>query len=146
MPVIDERSAIDVVREIYDTHSERDTPRFEDLLADDVVWHTSESHPLRGEGPWVGAPAVVEQVVDPLNHDWEGYITHVDELIDAGDRVVSVGRYRGTYKPTGRYLDAEVCTIFTVSGGRIVAFQQFTDTAQFRWAMGVDGPDPAWGA
>lgn len=144
-PAATGRRAIDLVHEVYDTHRSRDTPGLVDLLADDVVWHTAEGHPLAGDGPWRGAQAVVREVVDPLNTDWDGYLTHVDELIDAGDRVISIGRYRGTYRRTGRVLDAEVCTIFTVEGDRIVRFQQFTDTAQFRWAMGVDEPTPEEG-
>jgi ketosteroid isomerase-like protein len=134
----DARSAFDVVSEIYDTHRARNTPRFGELLADDVVWHTAEGHPLRGDGPWIGRDAVVGQITNPINHDWDNYITEVQELIDAGDRVISIGRYRGVYKATGRPLDAEVCTIFTVRDGLISEFRQFTDTAQFRWAMGVD--------
>ena len=135
------RRAIDVVREIYETHERQDTVRFAELLAEDVRWHTAEGHPLRGDGPWIGRDTVVAQIANPLYGDWDGYRTQVHELIDAGERVISVGRYRGTYRPIGRTLDAEVCTIFTVRAGQVTEFRQFTDTAQFRWVMGVD-PDP----
>lgn len=129
------RPAIDVVREIYVTHSGRDTPRFADLLAPDVVWETSENHPLRGDGPWVGRDAVVAQVANAVNDDFDDYTTEIDQFIDAGDHVITVGRYRGTYRATGKPLDAQVCTIYTVEDGLIVRFQQFTDTAQFRAVM-----------
>jgi len=132
------RRAIDVVRDIYEAHERHDTVRFGELLAEDVRWHTAEGHPLRGDGPWIGRDTVVAQIANPLYGDWDGYATHVEELIDAGDRVISLGRYRGTYRPTGRTLDAEVCTIFTVRDGLVSEFRQFTDTAQFRWVMGVD--------
>jgi ketosteroid isomerase-like protein len=60
---------------------------------------------------------------------WDGFITQVDEFIDAGDKIVVLGRYIGMYKATGRAIDAPVCIIYTVRSGRIVKFQQYTDTA-----------------
>lgn len=131
------RSAAEVVREIYVTHRGRDTPGFGDLVAADVVWETSENHPLRGDGPWVGRDAVVAQITNPINEDFADYTTEIDQFIEAGDQVITVGRYRGTYRATGKPLDAQVCTIYTVEDGLVVRFQQFTDTAQFRAVMGA---------
>ncbi len=129
---------LDLVRAVYSTHEERDTPGLLELLADDVVWDTAEHHPYAGDGPWHGHEEVVRNVVDPINHDWVDYVTDVEEILDAGDKIVVTARYRGTYKPTGRRLDAQVCVIYTIEDGRIVRFQQFTDTAQFREVIGVD--------
>jgi ketosteroid isomerase-like protein len=109
-----------------------------DLLADDVEWYTAEGHPYWGGRPWRGPAEVVAHVVDPVNSDWQDYRTRVDQLIASGDEVVTTGRYTGTYKATGRALDAAVCTIYTVREGRIVRFRQWTDTAQFRWVMGLE--------
>lgn len=129
---------LELVRAVYASHEQRDTPGLLELLAEDVVWETAESHPYAGEGPWRGHHEVVRNVVDPINNDWIDYVTEVDEIIDAGDRIIVTARYKGVYKKTGRKLDAQVCVIYTVKDGRIVRFQQFTDTAQFRAVIGVD--------
>lgn len=129
---------IEVIRTVYETHRERDTPGLLDLLADDVEWVTAEGHPYAGPGPWRGHQEVVEHVVDRVNFDWDGYETEVEQIIDGGDEIVVTARYRGTYKATGRSIDAPVCVIYTVRDGKIVRFRQYTDTAQFRAAMGVD--------
>ncbi len=125
---------IEVVRGVYDSHERRDTPGLIDLLHPDVEWFQAESHPYAGDGPWRGPAEVVENVANPINEDWEGFITHVEEFIDAGDRVIVIGRYTGTHRDTGVSIDAQVCAIYTVVDGLIVKWQQYTDTHQIRAA------------
>lgn len=129
------RTAMEVVKLVFASHRSRDTPGLVELLADDVQWHTAEGHPYYGGRPWQGPAEVVEHVVNPVNGDWDDYRTRVDELIDAGDTVVMIGRYTGTNKATGRALDVPVCTIYRVRDGVIWSFEQYTDTAAFRRAM-----------
>jgi ketosteroid isomerase-like protein len=123
---------VELVRAVYASHEVRDTRGLLDLLADDVEWAQAEGHPYAGDGPWHGHDEVTNNVVTPINHDWAGFITRVDEIIDAGDRVVVTGHYTGTYKRTGRAIDAAVCVIYTLRDDKIVRFQQFCDTAQIR--------------
>ena len=42
------------------------------------------------------------------------------------------GRYRGTMKATRRHFDAQFAHVWRVRNGKIVSFQQYTDTKQ--WA------------
>jgi ketosteroid isomerase-like protein len=46
-------------------------------------------------------------------------------------------RYTGTYKATGRSLDAQVCHVWDVTGGKIARFPQYVDTAKVRHVMGA---------
>ena len=132
------RRPLEVVKAVYASHERRDTPTLVDLLDADVEWFQAESHPYAGDGPWRGSDEVVEHVANPINEDWDGFLTHVDEYIDAGDKIIVLGRYRGVYRATGRAIDAQVCTIYTVCDGLIVRWQQYTDTAQIRAAMTPD--------
>jgi len=52
-------------------------------------------------------------------------------FIDGGNHVVVIGRYGGTTKAGGR-LDAPFCHVDAFRDGKVVSFQQYTDTAQ--WA------------
>ncbi|HYF46795.1 MAG TPA: nuclear transport factor 2 family protein [Acidimicrobiales bacterium] len=130
---------VDIVKAVYASHERRDTPGLVDLLDAEVEWVQAESHPYAGDRPWRGPDEVVEHVANPINEEWDGFLTHVEEYIDAGDKVVVLGRYRGVYKATGRAIDAQVCTVYTVRDGAIVRWQQYTDTAQIRDAMGMAG-------
>ena len=46
------------------------------------------------------------------------------------DTIVVLGRYRGTCRATGRVLDAQLAHVWRVADGRVVGFQQYTDTLQ----------------
>lgn len=53
-------------------------------------------------------------------------------FIDGGDHVVVLGRYGGTMKASGATLDAQFCHVYHFRDGKVVTFQQYTDSAQ--WA------------
>lgn len=59
-----------------------------------------------------------------------------DTYIDAGDYVVTLGRYGGAMKAGGAKLDAQFCHVFRFAGGKIATFQQYTDTTQWARLMG----------
>jgi ketosteroid isomerase-like protein len=128
---------VEIVRGVYASHEVRDTSGLLDLLDEDIEWAQAEGHPYAGPAPWRGHDEVVRNVVTPINEHWDGFITRVEEILDAGDRVVVTGHYTGKYKATGRPIDAAVCVIYTLRNDRIVRFQQYCDTAQIRAAMGL---------
>jgi uncharacterized protein len=56
---------------------------------------------------------------------------------DAGSVVVVEARYTGTYKQTGKSLDAQVCHVWKIRDGKVASFQQYVDTAQLQDVFGV---------
>jgi len=65
---------------------------------------------------------------------------YVFVLADAGagtslDRVVGIGDYRGTYRKTGKPMQARVVHVWQVEGGLVRRFEQFTDTLLVAQAM-----------
>lgn len=136
------RTPIDVVRDVYASHEARNTGGLITLLHPEVRWWQAHNHPYANpHGPWVGIDEVVAHVVEPVNGEWDRFITRVDAVLDAGEHVVVHGAYTGTYTTTGRAVVAPVCAVYTVRDGLIVEFRQFVDTAQLRWAMGLSEDD-----
>ncbi len=86
-------------------------------------------------GTWVGAEQIVEHVFKALGSEWSDYRFELAELIDAGDRVVGVGLYSGTYRKTGKSMKARVAHIWRLKDGKIIQFEQFTDTLFVAQAM-----------
>jgi ketosteroid isomerase-like protein len=41
------------------------------------------------------------------------------------------------YKQTGKELDAQVCHLWTIRGGKVTSFQQYVDTAQLQDVEGA---------
>ena len=93
----------------------------------------------RGDVPAVLAamdPAIVEGVFARLGGEWDGFSVALEELLDAGDTVVARGRYGGAYKKTGIRIHAQFAHVWTLRDGKVVKFQQYTDTLQATKAVG----------
>jgi ketosteroid isomerase-like protein len=73
-------------------------------------------------------------VFGPIAQDVEGFTVTPDELLDAGDRVVSLGRYRGT--GSAGPVDAAFAHVWTVGDGRVTKFVQYADTRRFGDGVG----------
>ena len=49
--------------------------------------------------------------------------------------VVAFGVYSGTYRPTGKHMQARFVHHWQLRDGQVVRFEQYTDTALVRAAM-----------
>ena len=94
-----------------------------------MAWTEAERFPYYG-GTWRGPQAVADNLLVPLGRDWEGFSAKSADLMGEGDRVVSFGTYRGTYKATGRSMNSDFAHLWTVRAGRIASFQMYADTVK----------------
>ena len=125
-----------VVRGIYQAFGSGDVPAVLGAMSPDIVWNEAENFPLADRNPYVGPNAILEGVFARLAADWDGFAVGIEELLDAGDAVVALGRYRGTHRATGRAIDAQLVHIWRIEDGKAKAFQQLTDTLQIGRAAG----------
>ena len=125
-----------LVRGIYDAFASGDVPAVLGAMSPDIVWNEAENFPLADRNPYIGPNAILEGVFARLAADWDGFAVGVEELLDAGDAVVALGRYRGTHRATGRAIDAQLVHIWRIEDGKAKAFQQLTDTLQIGRASG----------
>ncbi len=79
-------------------------------------------------GTYVGADAIVAGVFKRIGEEWDNYSFSLERLIDGGRTIVGIGTYAGHYKATGKAMTARVVHVWDVDGGRVVSFEQFTDT------------------
>ena len=61
--------------------------------------------------------------------EWDGFSAQPIAFHDAGNVVTVEGRYRGSFKASGRPLDAQFCHVWTVRDGKVATFRQYVDTA-----------------
>lgn len=125
---------IDVIRDHYQAPARRDLDGMLARLASDAVWVEMEGSPY--SGTFRGPDEVREKVFGPLRTDWDDFRFEFDELVDGGDVVVALGRYRGTSRATGRSLDARVAHAWRVRDGAVVGFEEFADTRLLAEAVG----------
>jgi len=131
-------SNVDLVRGLYGAFAQGDVPTVVGGMDADIHWREAEGNPYQPSGAaWVGADAIVENLFMRLAAEWDGFSANPGQYHDAGDTVVVEGRYTGTCLATGIALDSQYCHVFEFKDGKVTSFQQYTDTAQWKKAMGA---------
>jgi ketosteroid isomerase-like protein len=131
-------SAVDILAGLYDAFGRGDVPGVLGSMDPSIRWHEAEGNPYMPSGEaWVGPDAIVNNLFVKLVEEWDGFTVQPQTFHDAGDVVVVEARYTGTYKATGKPMDAQVCHVWTVKDGKVVKFQQYVDTAKLQDAMGA---------
>jgi len=120
---------------MYDAFARGDIDSVLAGLAPDVHWSVAENFIYSDGNPYRGIEAVRNGVFGRVPGDWDSYDLEFEEIIDAGETVVSRGRYLAKHKRTGAAVSAQFAHVFKFRDGKIALFQQYTDTAQFRDAM-----------
>ncbi|HEX7237735.1 MAG TPA: nuclear transport factor 2 family protein [Gammaproteobacteria bacterium] len=127
----------DIVRKIYRDFAAGDAAAILEVFADDVEFRLAEHHPYRGsKGAWHGKQAIAREFFAVAGPEWDGWTIGIEQTVEAGDAVVVEGRYTGSYKPTGRHMDVQVCHVWRFRGERVASFHQYVDTAALRRVMG----------
>lgn len=121
---------------IADHYAASDRADIAGMMADvapDVRWTEMAGFPCAGT--WIGADQVVEHVFKVLGSEWYDYRFTLESLIDAGECIVGVGIYSGTYRRSGKAMQVRVAHVWRLADGKIVNFEQFTDTLLVARAM-----------
>lgn len=127
---------VDTVHAIYRAFAQGDIPFVLGLFHPHIEWSEAENFIYSDGNPYIGPQAILEGVFARLGSEWNAFSATPEQILDAGETVVSLGRYRGSYKNTGIAVNAQFVHVFTFQDGKLVKFQQYTDTAQFREAAG----------
>ncbi len=131
------QESVDVVRAIYDAFGAGDIASVVARMSPDIVWNEAENFPYADRNPYRGPDAILAGVFGRIAAEWDGFAALPEELLDAGDTVVALGRYRGTCKATGGTINAQMAHVWRVAGGKATAFQQYADTLMVARAMGT---------
>lgn len=116
-----------VVEQLYQAFARKDLPGVIALLDPKVRWREADGYPYAGV--YHGPEAVKREVFDRIIGEWSSYTTVPSEIIEQGETVVGLGTYTGTYAATGKTFTCPFAHVFRVRNGRIVDFDQHTDTA-----------------
>jgi ketosteroid isomerase-like protein len=125
--VTDLANSLATARAIYAAFERGDLPGFFALMAHDMSWNEALGHPYGGT--YIGAEAIVQNVMMPLGTQWDGFSATTDRFLADGEIVVVLGTYRGTFKATGRSVTAPFAHVWTIRNGKVQSLQQHTDTA-----------------
>jgi ketosteroid isomerase-like protein len=127
------RNNLDIVRDHYAASARGDIQAMMAEVSPEVRWTEMAGFPCAGT--WLGPQAVIDNVFTVLGAQWNGYRFELERLIDGGDNVIGIGTYHGTFRATGKTMQARVAHVWRLQGARVIAFEQFTDTLLVSSAM-----------
>jgi uncharacterized protein len=121
------------LRRIFDAFDRGD---FDDLVADvahDVRFTSPENLPWGGtRHGHDGMRTMLEALREHVDGGWGD----PDDILDAGDRLVVLGRLRGTARATGTGFEAPFVQLWTLHDGVPVSIEVYLDTAPVAEALG----------
>ena len=121
----------DIVKALYDAFGKGDVPAVLGAFDPQIQWREAENFLYADGNPYAGPQAVAEGVFQRIVSDVENFAVLPERFVEGGDTVVAEGRYRGTMKTTGTPVDAQFAHIWQLRDGKVVRFQQYTDTKQW---------------
>ena len=117
-----------LVEQAYATFKAGDIPTLVQSLSEDVTWQLPEIENVPFAGKRQGRGAVGE-FFSTLTSLQEARAFEPREFVAQGDKAVVLGHYAWQVKANGRTIDGDFAHVFTVRGGQIVAFHEYTDSA-----------------
>ena len=128
---------VDIVKGVYAAFGRGDVAAVLGAFDPGISWREADGFLYAGGNPYIGPQAIAQGVFQRIVTDVDGFNLSVENVIDGGDTVVTEGRYRGTMKSTGTAVDAQFAHVWQIRDGKVVRFQQYTDTRQWATAAGV---------
>ena len=119
-------SNVDIIKSLYQAFAEGNLDLVSELLDPAVEWIESEGIPYGGV--FHGYEEVLNGVFAKIGAEWDNFTAHVDQFIDAGDTVITLGTDSGVYKATGKKMSAATASIWTLKDGKVIKFRQYIDT------------------
>ena len=117
---------LEIVKELYARLTAGDAAGALAFMSDDIEWITMMDYKIHGRGP----TKVLEGLLVPAMQEWDPYILTPHEFICDGPMVVSVGRFKGTNRATGKHVEVDYSHIWEVKDGKIMRHRQFIDTGK----------------
>lgn len=119
-------SNLNKIKAVYDAFAKGDIPGVLEILSADIEWTEAEGFPYGGT--YHGPKGVLEGVFMRLGAEWDGFAAVPHEFIDAGDTIVALGKYSGTYKATSKSFQADFAHVWKLRDGKAERFVQYVDT------------------
>ena len=117
---------VERVRAVYAAMARHDPDQLAEALTHDVEWTMPAALPWGGTRHGAdGIHAMVELFSEYVDGAW----ADPDDYLDAGDRIVVLGRARGCVKATGAEYEVGFAHVWGLTDGVPSSFRAYLDTA-----------------
>lgn len=128
---------VELVRRGYEQF--RATGQFvAEFVAPDFVWDMSHFRGWPEQQVYEGVEGA-EGFLEEWTAAWDDWELDVDELHDAGEKVVVLLRQRGRSKATGMPVDMSLAQVWTIRDGKQTRMDMYSDRAEALKDVGLSG-------
>ncbi len=129
---------VELLRSLYEAFARGDVGTVIAAMDEDIEWSDAEGNPWYPGHPFTGPQQVVDGVFARIGGEFQDFRLELQRFLSDGDTVAVQGRYHATsHQATGRPLEAQFMHVWDVRDGKLVRFQQYTDTRQWADVMGA---------
>jgi ketosteroid isomerase-like protein len=133
------RENVEIVRRVYEAVARRDSATVFSLYDPEVEWDMS-NHPMGQmfeEGGYRYGHAELRAWFQDWYEAFEDFEHHCEELIDAGEQVVSVGTDTGRGRESGVQVERQLAGVWTIREGKIARVVWFPTRREALEALGL---------
>jgi ketosteroid isomerase-like protein len=124
---------VEIVRSIYGAYASGEFDAALSLVDPDVTFDVS----IRPEGKVYRGHEGVAEGLRTWTGTWEGFRMEVQELIDAGDRVVAIEHQSGRGRGSGVSLSHTYASVFSLRDGKVTRITWFQSRVEALEAVGL---------
>jgi len=127
--VLSDPNNMNVIDDLYQAFATGNMPTVLGLMDENVVWNEAESNSLSDGNPYIGPKAVLNGVFARIGGLYESFAATDVELHEmSNNKVLATLRYKIKAKNEVEEFDVQVAHLWTLTDGKITAFQQYADT------------------
>lgn len=105
----------------------------ENVLAlnnDNIVREQCTGYPfVNSDGKYAEKQAIDKNIFATFPEFYDIFNVEISDFVDAGDEILMVGHYTGTWKVTGKKFKANAAHTWTLKNGKATHFVQAVDSA-----------------
>ena len=124
---------VELIKNLYQAFAAGDIPAVLQSFDEKIEWTEAEGFPYGGT--YRGGEAILQNVFMKLATEWTDFKAEPNELLDAGERIIALGNYSGSYKQTGKSMNVPFAHVWALENGKVTNFVQYTDTLKVSEAL-----------
>lgn len=126
----------EIIKGLYNDFAMGNIPNVLGAFDGNIAW--TEAEGFMYGGTYNGPNGVLEGVFMRIATEWEGFTVVAAKIVDGGDgNVISTGTYSGKFIKTGKSTTVPFAHEWEMRDGKIVKFNQHTDTLVIARDLGL---------
>jgi ketosteroid isomerase-like protein len=127
---------VELVRRAYE-HTQATGRAYAEGFAPGFVWDMSKYEGWPEQQCYEGVDGA-QRFLDDWTGAWDDWELEIDDIYDAGDKVVAVVHQRGRARTTGMALDMTFAQTWTLHDGRLTRMDMYSEPSVALKAVGLE--------